>query len=246
MSNVSYRDRLYQSYVRGRETPLAPASLNALAPKLRQLRKIVRYTFPENKSARILDIGCGHGALLHLLRRLAYHDVRGIDVSPEQVAAAKRLGIDGVEQGDFIPALQQCADDSHDVIVALDVIEHMTKPELLLLADEIHRVLKPGGRWVVHVPNAESPFFGRVRYGDMTHELAFTRVSLDQLLRTCGFSSVVCFEETPAVHSLNSALRMALWTALRTLLLLYLVTEAPQAATGAILSQNFIAFGEKG
>ena len=37
------------------------------------------------------------------------------------------------------------------------------------------RALKPGGRWILHTANAESPFYGRVRYGDITHEQAFTQ-----------------------------------------------------------------------
>lgn len=39
-------------------------------------------------------------------------------------------------------------------------------------------MLKPAGRWIVQVPNGESPFFGRVRRGDLTHRRAWRLVRL--------------------------------------------------------------------
>jgi len=54
-----------------------------------------------DRSARILDLGCGHGAFIYFLREAGYTDVVGVDKSPEQVAEAKRLGIDGVHEADL-------------------------------------------------------------------------------------------------------------------------------------------------
>jgi SAM-dependent methyltransferase len=68
---------------------------------------------------------------------------------------------------------------SLDAVIAFDVLEHFGRDELIPLVDAVHRVLRPGGRWIIHVPNGESPFFGSIRYGDLTHELAFTRQSED-------------------------------------------------------------------
>jgi predicted TPR repeat methyltransferase len=68
----------------------------------------------------ILDLGCGHGALVHLARQAGYRNIRGVDVAPEQVAAAKRLGIDEVVQKDLMETLRSLADEAQDCIVAFD------------------------------------------------------------------------------------------------------------------------------
>jgi len=93
----------------------------------------------------VLDLGCGHGALIYFARRAGYTNTRGVDGSPEQVAAARRLGIEGVEEGDLLATLASQADGSLDVVVAFDVIEHFTRDELLGFVDQVQRVLRPGG-----------------------------------------------------------------------------------------------------
>ncbi|HBD12395.1 MAG TPA: hypothetical protein DCZ13_09625, partial [Porticoccaceae bacterium] len=167
----TYRSRIYTHYVQAREQALAPQTLAGLAPRSHALRRLIEQHFPADKNAVVLDLGCGHGALLHFAREAGYTNLRGVDGSPQQVVAARRLGIEGVEEGDLRDALAAQPDASLDVVIAFDVIEHFTRDELLPFVDEVHRVLKAGGRWIIHVPNGESPFFGSIRYGDLTHEL---------------------------------------------------------------------------
>lgn len=193
----------------------------------------------------MLDLGCGHGALLHFAREAGYTSLQGVDGSSQQVEAARRLGIAGVEEGDLRAVLSAQPDVSLDVVVAYDVIEHFTRDELLPFVDEVRRVLKAGGRWIIHVPNAESPFFGAVRYGDLTHEMAFTRNSLAQLLLASGFSEVSCFEDEPVVHGGKSALRWMLWKGIRSLLRLYVAVEAGDAGGAQIFSRNLLAVARK-
>jgi cyclopropane fatty-acyl-phospholipid synthase-like methyltransferase len=149
---------------------------------------------------------------------MGYSNVRGVDGSPEQVAAARRLGINGVEQGDVMETLAQAPDKALDCVVAFDLIEHFTKDELIGLVDEVRRVLKPGGRWIIHTPNAESPFGSRMLFGDFTHELAFTRTSVSQILLSSGFSKVGCHEDRPVPHGLKSVGRLILWQCIRAIL----------------------------
>lgn len=106
-------------------------------------------------------------------------------------------------------------------------------------------MLRPGGRWIIHVPNGESPFFGSIRYGDLTHELAFTRTSLAQLLLASGFAEVRCFEDQPVVHGAKSALRWLLWRGFRGVLRLYIAAETGDARGGHIFSQNLLAVARK-
>lgn len=241
----NYRTRIYNTYVNARQQALAPETLAGLKPRLPFLQKLVRLHFPPDFNASILDLGCGHGALMHVARQMGYQNIRGVDGSPEQVAAARRLGIEGVEQGDVMEVLSKQLDASLDCIVAFDLIEHFTKNELIGLVDEVCRVLKPGGRWVIHTPNAESPFGSRMLFGDFTHELAFTRTSLAQILLSSGFSKVNCYEDQPIPHGIKSAARWALWKVFRTFLRLYVAAETGDSGRDAVFSQNLLCVAFK-
>jgi 2-polyprenyl-3-methyl-5-hydroxy-6-metoxy-1,4-benzoquinol methylase len=109
---MDYRSRIYQRYVRAWSRSLAPESIEELSPRMPYTRKVIREHFPMDRSARILDLGCGHGAFIYFLREAGYTNVVGVDKSPEQVAEAKRLGIDGVHEADLWETLQQSADAS--------------------------------------------------------------------------------------------------------------------------------------
>ncbi len=241
-----YRSRIYGAYVTARDSSLAPETLEGLRPRMPYFRQMIRRHFPADRDAAILELGCGHGALLYALQQAGYYNARGVDGSPEQIAAAQRLGILGVEEGDVADSLGATADASLDVVVAFDLIEHFTKNELIPLVDEVHRVLKPGGRWIIHTPNAEGPFGGRMRYWDFTHEQAFTRVSIAQLLRSSGFSEVRCFEDRPVPHGLKSIVRAALWSVIRTGLLLYVAVETGEVDRKAVFSQNLLTVATRG
>jgi 2-polyprenyl-3-methyl-5-hydroxy-6-metoxy-1,4-benzoquinol methylase len=238
---LSYRQRIYQAYVSARDKPLAPETLVGLRPRLPYLNQLVRRHFPKDRNAAILDLGCGHGTLLHVLNNAGYRNARGVDGSAAQVAAARKLGINSVEQGEVMATLRATADASLDVIVTFDVIEHFTKDELPALIDELWRALRPGGRWIIHVPNGESPFGSRMRHWDFTHELAFTRTSLAQLLIASGFATVTCFEDRPVPHGITSLVRAISWTCIRACLLIYIAVETGAFDRAAVFSQNMLA-----
>ncbi|MBC7789348.1 MAG: class I SAM-dependent methyltransferase [Anaerolineae bacterium] len=239
MVSLDYRDRIYEHYVHARTSSLAPTTLSGFASQEPYLTRVIRAHFPRHRDATILDLGCGHGTLIHFARRAGYSSIVGVDRSPEQVAEANRLGIEGVREGDLMAVLAELPDESQDVVIAFDVIEHFTREELLPFVDEVRRVLKSGGKWLIHTPNGESPFFGRIRYGDFTHEQAFTATSMGQLLLSSGFISLNCYEDTPVVHGLMSAFRYVIWTVLRGLLRVYLAAETGQSR-GAIFTQNLL------
>jgi SAM-dependent methyltransferase len=245
MTHADFRARIYGQYVHARETSLAPDTVAGLSSRAPYLQRAIRRHFPANRDARILDLGCGHGSLVHFARQAGYRQAEGVDRSPEQVAEARRLGIEGVREGDLMETLASLPEGSVDVIIAFDVIEHFTREELLPFIDAVHRALAPDGRWLIHTPNADSPFFGRIRYGDITHEQAFTVTSLNQLLRASGFGAVQCFEDAPVVHGAASAARWAVWKVVRGMLRVYLMAETGSSGSG-VLSQNMLAVATKG
>lgn len=238
--DYGYRVRFYESYLSGRLQAVAPATLEGLKPRIPSLRKLVGQHFPANRAADILELGCGYGPLIYVARRMGYLNTHGVDRSPEQVSLAQRMGIEGVRLCDAMEALTTQRDRSLDCVVAFDLIEHFHKNELLALADDVYRVLKPAGRWVIHVPNACSPFGMRIRYGDITHELAFTQNSLAQVLLSAGFSKVACYEDQPVVHGFKSAVRWILWQCIRSILRVYIVAETNDRDQKHVFSQNML------
>jgi len=80
-----------------------------------------------------------------------------------------------------------------------------------------------------------------MRYGDFTHEQAFTHTSLGQLLMASNFKSVQSFEDRPVVHGLKNAVCAALCVCLRVGLLFYIAVETGALDHLAVFSQNLLA-----
>lgn len=245
MSEKNYRARIYERYGQERADASQTPSLARFAARAPYLRKVIREHFPADRRALILDLGCGDGAIVHFAAVAGYGNARGVDVSPAQVSVARQLGLQSVSLGDLLETLRQQESQSIDVMVAFDVIEHFTREELLPFVDEVSRVLKPDGRWILHVPNGQSPFFGAIRFGDLTHELAFTNHSLDQLLLSSGFAEVRCHEDAPIVHGAKSLVRWVLWKMIRAVLRIYVAAETGDPGGRQIFSQNLLAVAYK-
>ena len=241
----NYKARVYANYVESAEqaTPEnISLDLNDRAPTMRH---IINSYFPTDKESKIIDAGCGYGTLIHFAKEHGYSNACGIDVSSQQVALAKKLGIHNVEEGDLLQTLRATSPSSLDAIVSIDVIEHFSKSELFEFADTVNAALKPGGRWIIHCPNAASPFFGIVRYGDITHELAFTTASLGQLLKSCGFSRIEFEECRPQVHGLKSLIRFTMWKIVRSLYRSFYIAETGGINISKIMTQNLYAVAFK-
>lgn len=236
----SWKSRLYQRYTS--EHILPSGQLRAqIAVRMPYLKRLIQRYFPANRSVRILDLGCGYGALLIALKEAGYTNCCGIDVSLEQIEAARSLDNLDVACEDLFAYLRAQPDAAFDLITVLDVLEHFTREELLPLIDEIARVLLPGGRLIVHVPNGEAITPGVIRYGDLTHELAFTQASLRQLAHACGLKAVAFAEDRPVAHGAISAIRAVLWWTMTLNFRLLRMAETGCGFRGQILSQNMLA-----
>jgi SAM-dependent methyltransferase len=242
-----WKTRLYDAYVssgQAGQTSRAIATPEAFwGPREGYIRQVIARHLPRNKQARIVDLGCGHGAFLYFLARAGYSQIAGVDTSPEQIALAHRLGIMQAELGNIAEFLARYEDSSLDAVLLIDVIEHLTRQELFDLLDAVCRALASGGICLVHVPNAEGLYGMRVRYGDFTHESAFTAKSANQIFRTIGFSKVEAYEDKPVVHGVKSTIRRVLWDGLTLYDRLLLFAET--GSSGAILSQNFLVRATK-
>lgn len=240
-----YRNRIYSHYVETWNEVAVPSTVKDFAGRAPTMQRIINDFFPNEKSASILDLGCGHGTLVHFALQAGYANTRGVDLSLQQVDLAQSLGIANVRQGDLMGTLKALPSASLDAVVAFDVIEHFAKDELIDLVDAVHHVLKPGGRWIIHAPNASSPFFGSIRYGDYTHEQAFTPSSLRQLLKSSKYSRVEFAECAPIIHGFKSFLRVMIWKVVRFILRIVDAAETGGIGRDAVLTRNFFAIAVK-
>jgi SAM-dependent methyltransferase len=95
---------------------------------------------------RVLDVGCGTGAMLSYLER--YGEPSGVEADEQAVELCRSRGITAVQQAD--PPPLPFEDGRFDLVTALDVLEHVDDDGRLLA--ELRRVLRPGGVALVTVP----------------------------------------------------------------------------------------------
>ncbi|MFW6107935.1 MAG: class I SAM-dependent methyltransferase [bacterium] len=100
--------------------------------------------------ARVLDVGCGVGILLDMLRDRKDCACTGLDISPTAIAMVEAKGMRGVVA--TLPEMP-LDDASFDAAVATELIEHLSRPERTL--HEIARVTRPGGTIILSTPNED-------------------------------------------------------------------------------------------
>jgi 2-polyprenyl-3-methyl-5-hydroxy-6-metoxy-1,4-benzoquinol methylase len=168
---------------------------------------------PLCREAKILEVGCGAGAMLAYLKTKGFTNFRGIDISIEQVELAQSKGLPA-EIAEAQAYLNQFRVE-FDLIIALDFIEHLMPNELLDLIEAVHLSLKPGGLLVLQTINAASLLTGPVVWGDLSHMTIFTPNSLRQLLWLYEFEDIKIWECRPVPHGVISLIRSILWKFVR-------------------------------
>lgn len=140
--------------------------------------------------AVILDVGSGKGEWLGWLKNKGFKNLVGVDGAASDVATAKEW-LPGVtfHQGNLLDYLDGVM-GGYDVIHAKDVIEHLTKDEIVRLLTSAKTALKSGGQIWIQTFNAQAPLAAATRYGDFTHETGLTPQSMAQCLAACGFKKV--------------------------------------------------------
>ena len=114
-------------------------------------RETLRHiNFPHK--GRLLDVGCGTGKLLSLLKDLVETEshLHGVDVSWERIAAAQeRLGEDPVLKVENVTDMCCLPEEFYDCVVSVLVIHHLPPKQKDEMIKEMVRVTKPGGTIVV-------------------------------------------------------------------------------------------------
>ena len=240
---MTYKENLYKSYV---TTHIRHRKGAGNAAEFHRRARAYQHVFggflPSNKDAKVLDLGCGPGSIVWWLQNRGYTNVSGIDISHEQVEIAHGLGLNTVIQGDIFDYLKR-DDTQYDLLFGRDVLEHLDKESVYRFLNLTHNRLASGGSLILQIPNAESPFFGRIRYGDFTHELAFTPSSIKQLGYATGFKTVRAFPVRPVVTGIRSAIRRFFWLFVEAAIKWVVRLESPGA--GTVVTTNILVIATK-
>lgn len=114
--------------------------------------------------ARVLEIGFGKGSFLEFARRQGWA-VSGTEVNPVLAELAARSGHDVQCTSD----LSAFPSEHFDLVVAFDVLEHLTHEAIIELLCQVRRMLKDQGVFLARFPNGDSPFGLYNQNGDVTH-----------------------------------------------------------------------------
>ena len=148
-------------------------------------------------AAPVLDIGCGRGELLGLLREAGVK-ARGIDADADMAAYARGEGLD-VEQADLVEYLGRTPDGSLGGIFMGQVVEHLPGPTLAQSLGLAAAKLRPGGVLIAETINPLSPIALRNYFADLTHAQPLVPETLELLARQAGFAETeIRFLNEPA------------------------------------------------
>jgi SAM-dependent methyltransferase len=137
----------------------------------------------------VVDIGCGRGEFLDLLRAKGIRS-RGIDINDAMVEESRARGLD-VQKGDALSYLSSLPDASIGGVFAAQVIEHLPGDYLTALIEVAAQKIRPGGRVVFETinPTCWVAFFeSYIR--DITHVRPLHPETMQYLLRVSGFDQV--------------------------------------------------------
>ncbi len=185
-----YREQFYKDYFNSQSGRTFYLDMEAkMKSEKHLLAKEILPLLPSNKDANILDIGCGFGSFIYMLKSNGYTNIKGIDLSPGQVKVAHELGLQEVELQDLMPYLNN-NQNKFDVITGIDIIEHFSKDELMEVLTAVKNSLRNNGIAIFRTPNLDAPFATLYANGDFTHENYLNYSSANQVLMTVGFHEI--------------------------------------------------------
>ncbi len=162
--------------------PAAPARLSEPRPDHALMPHLV------DEGARVLDVGCGDGALLALLARECKTRGSGLEINPALVRACVSRGLSAA-QGDANKDLAQFPSGAFDVVILSHTLQHVHDPR-----ETLKQAARIGARVIVTIKNAahwrarfKLAFGGRAANWDHLHRAASVR-DMAELARACRLS----------------------------------------------------------
>jgi 2-polyprenyl-3-methyl-5-hydroxy-6-metoxy-1,4-benzoquinol methylase len=153
--------------------------------KARQ-RAYVEYFQGQND---ILDIGCGRGEFLELLREAGIK-VKGVDLDLDMVLYCREKGLNVIQEDGFA-YLDSLPDEALGGVFAAQVIEHLESKQIIELVKLCQRKLRPGGILILETLNPKClMIFAESFYMDFSHIKPIHPEAMKFLLESTGFLNI--------------------------------------------------------
>ena len=150
---------------------------------------IIREVKAGDENTPILDMGCGRGEWLELLKEAGL-TACGIDQNRVMVGQCKELGLEVIE-AEAISYLREQNANSFGAVTGMHIIEHLPFKRLIVLFDEVLRTLQPGGVAIFETPNPENLITGACNfYYDPTHINPLPPEPMRFVMEIRGFSRI--------------------------------------------------------
>lgn len=145
----------------------------------------------------LLDVGCGRGEWLEVLREERLH-ASGVDSNRILVEWCSDRGL-AVAEDDLISALHKLPDESLGAVTGFHIIEHIPIEKLVEFLNQAVRVVKPGGVVIFETPNPQNVLVGSCNfYFDPTHRNPLPSQVTKFLLESRGFVRVEVLNLNPS------------------------------------------------
>jgi len=146
--------------------------------------------------SNVLDVGCGRGEFLDLLREAGV-SAKGLDLNPEMIEVCRTRGLDAAN-ADARSYLRGLPDESLGGLIAVQVVEHLEPAYLTQMLGLAFDKVRPGGKVVLETINPAcwvAFFESFIR--DLTHVKPIHPDTLQYLLQASGFSNVEIVYRAP-------------------------------------------------
>lgn len=164
-------------------------SLELIRARAEPYLEIIAGDRPDARKAPVLDLGCGRGDWLELLKEHGF-DAIGIDSNSAFLNVCRQRGLK-VMEGDVLELIRRLPDASISAVTGMHIAEHLPFTVLIELLDECLRVLVPGGVLALETPNPENLQVAALYfYNDPTHRNPLPPQTLSWLVEARGFSEV--------------------------------------------------------
>jgi 2-polyprenyl-3-methyl-5-hydroxy-6-metoxy-1,4-benzoquinol methylase len=184
------QDVIIESYSNATDPTFIAQNEERIATFKKSLQRLGdRHGITPQTAKRVLDVGCAGGAFPKAAHDLGF-DVVGVE--PSKWLAEQGRALYGLDLRPGLLKDQNFPDQSFDLICLWDVIEHL--PDARDVVSHIHRLLKPGGYFIINCPDYGS--FARIALGSKwpmllsVHLIYFTRATITDFLRRQNFEVV--------------------------------------------------------